>query len=174
LVVFLCLNFTETMSPDIITDYMERKATESPDILHVKDSASDQAFFVIDDPYDLNEFDSALRSIVKSPAMLFELADGVIDDQTNASYLNTVHCSFMVIDKKGDFEKVRECRNRCYAIGKEIIKAVLKDQREQLIIPDKMIQVPLRTNYSPVGPMDVRWYGYQFTLEFVGPDGFCS
>ncbi|MDF2851703.1 hypothetical protein [Sphingobacterium multivorum] len=162
------------MSPEIITDYLERKASESPAILHVKDSASGQAFFVIDDPYDLNEFDKALRSVAKSPAMLFELADGVIDDQTNASYLNTVNCSFMVIDKKGDFEKVRDCRNRCYAIGKEIIKSILKDQREMNIIPDKMIQVPLRTNYSPVGPMDIRWYGYQFTLEFVGPDGFCG
>lgn len=171
---FLCLNFIEIMSPDIITDYMERKASESPAILHVKDSASDQAFFVIDDPFDLNEFDTALRSVAKSPAMQFELADGILDDQNNASYLNTVNCSFMIIDKLADFEKVRDCRNRCYHIGKEIIKSILKDQRDMNIIPGKMIQVPLRANYSPVGPMDVRWYGYQFTLAFVGPDGFCG
>lgn len=162
------------MGPDIITDYLERKATESPLIKHVKDSENDQAFFVIDDPYDLNEFDLALRSLTKYPAMLFELADGVIDDQNNASYLNTVNCSFMIVDKLKEFEKIRTCRSRCYHIGKAIIREILKDCRNQLIIPDKLVQVPLRSTYSPVGPMDLRWYGYQFTLEFVGPDGFCS
>lgn len=161
------------MSPEIITNYIERKAIESSFIQHVPDSEHDRSFFVIDDPYDLSEFDKALRSLSKSPSMLFELMDGSIDDQNNASYLNTVNCSFMILDRVGEDELIRNCRDRCYRIGKDLIKQILKDVRDMDIISDKMISCPLNSNYIPVGAIDNQYYGYQFTLQFVGPDGFC-
>lgn len=161
------------MSPKIITDYMDRKAVQSPAIQHVPESETDRAFFVIDDPYDLSEFDTAVRSFSKSPAMLFELMDGNLDDQNNASYLNTVNCSFMILDRVGENERIRDCRDRCYNIGKELIRDILKDVRDMAIVTDKMISCPLNSNYLPVGAIDNQYYGYQFTLQFIGPDGFC-
>lgn len=160
------------MSPKVITEYMERKAVENPAIAHLS-TDDEQSFFVIDDPYDLTEFDNALRNVAKFPAMLMELNDGNLDDSNSASFTDTVHIAFMIVDKIGDDERIRDVRFRCYDIGKKIIGAILKDARNNEIIADKIVSCPLHSNYVPVGPMDSQYYGYQFTLEFVGSIGFC-
>lgn len=157
------------MKPSDLITYMEKKAKENISLAHLVDGKS--AFSVIDDPYDLDEFDNSLRNMAKFPAMLLEQNDGFISGNASASYTNTLRTNFMIIDKRGSNESIRDVRSRCYDIGFEILVQIRKDQPKS-ITDGKRINMVLNSAYVPIGPMDGKCYGYQFDLEFTAPISF--
>src|SRR5690606_21355346 len=157
------------MKPSDLITYMETKAKENTSLAHLVDGKS--AFSVIDDPYDLDEFDNSLRNMAKFPTMLLEQNDGFISSNESASYTNTLRTNFMIIDKRGSNESIRDVRSRCYDIGFAILVQIRKDQPKG-IIEGVRINMVLNSAYVPIGPMDGKYYGYQFELEFTAPISF--
>lgn len=153
------------MEPIDLSGYMELKARENVDIKHDPDNGNCR-FYVIDDPYDLDEFDNAIRSMATFPAMLMEQNDGYISDNDSANYTNTLRSSFMIIDRRRDGEPIRTVKNRCYKIGFAVLVQMRKDQPKG-IIEGKRVNFKVNSAYVPVGPMDGQYYGYQFEVEMI-------
>lgn len=153
------------MEPIDLSIYMESKARENTSIKHDPENGSCR-FHVIDEPYDLKEFDNAIRSTATFPAMLMEQNDGYISDNDSANYTNTMRSSFMIIDRRRDSEKIKDVRNRCYKIGVEILVQMRKDQPKN-IVAGKRVNFKVNSAYVPLGPMDGQYYGYQFEVELI-------
>ncbi len=153
------------MTPDALIDYLERKAVESNMIPHDPDNGK-VAFFAIDNPYDLEEFETAIRNTLTFPAMLAEQNDGLLNNNASNNYTNTLRSSFMILDKIRDSEKIRNVRSRCFQIGLDILTAIRKDQPNG-IVPGKRVSFNINLAYLPIGPIVSEYYGYQFEIEFI-------
>lgn len=160
------------MTQEQFIAYMELMAILNPSIDHDPD-AGKKAFHVIDDPYDLEEFDNALRNSAAFPAMLLEMGEGLLNDNTSASYTDTISASFMILDKRNGEEPARNTRARCLEIAKAILIRMRKDCNARAIVPGKFIQFRLDDiPYVPVGPMDSKYYGYMVSFQFLCPFSF--
>lgn len=155
------------MKPSDLITYMEKKAKDNVSLAHLS-TPKKNTFVVIDDPYDLEEFDNAIRNTLSFPAMLLEQNDGFLSDNGSANYTNTLRTSFMIIDRKKNDDKARDVRNRCYDIGFSILSSIRKDQPNK-IITGKRVNMVINSAYIPVGPMEGQYYGYQFEVEFTAP-----
>lgn len=134
---------------------------------------SKKAVHVIDDPYDLGEFDAALRNFASFPAMLLEEGNGLLNDNTSASYIDTKDFSFMIVDKRDGKELARAVRARCLVIAQKILIKIREDRTKRLIVPGKFIEMRLDDcPYVPIGPMDTKYYGYMISLRFICPFSF--
>lgn len=153
------------MTPDALIDYLERIAVESNMIPHDPDNGK-VAFFAIDNPYDLEEFETAIRNTLTFPAMLAEQNDGLLNNNASNNYTNTLRSSFMILDKIRDSEKIRNVRSRCFQIGLDILTAIRKDQPKG-IVPGKHVTFNINLAYLPIGPIVSEYYGYQFEIEFI-------
>lgn len=149
---------------------MEEKAKENGSLAHLS-TQKKCAFVVIDDPYDLDEFDNALRNTLTFPAMLLEQNDGLLSGNASSNYTNTLRTSFMIIDRRKDKEAIRDVRNRCYDIGWSILTQIRKDQPKN-ILANKNVRMEINSAYIPIGPMEAKYYGYQFEVEFIAPISF--
>lgn len=155
--------------------YLERKAAEHPEIEHDEENGK-KAFYIVDDPYDLSEFDNALRNFASFPAMILEFGEGTLDDNSSANYTDTIRGSFMIVDKydkhKGT-EKPREIRARCLEIAKQILFQIRKDRNSRAIEPGKYIDFRIdNVPYVPIGPMAIQYYGYVVSFQFICPFTF--
>lgn len=163
------------MTLEDLEKYLESKAIQNPEIKH-DEVNSKKGFYVIDDPYDLSEFDNALRNFAAFPAMILEFGEGMLDDNNANSYTDTMRGSFMVVDKydnKSGSEKPRQIRARCLEIAKQILIQIRKDVRSQTIEPGKHINFRIANiPYTPVGPMAIKYYGYMVSFEFICPFTF--
>lgn len=153
-----------------IIDYLERKAAAHSLIAHDLD-AKRGSFYVLDDPYDLDEFDQAIRNFAKFPAMLVEEPDGELSGNASANNTDRMNFSIMIVDERAGKEKVREVRNRCRQIGLDIVTTIRKDRMTN-IVPGKIVHYQLEVRYNPVGPMHIKYYGYQFHISFIIPFTF--
>lgn len=153
------------MTPDTLFEYLERKASENDSIPHDPEIGK-VAFFAIDNPYDLEEFENAVRNTLTFPAMLAEQNNGLLTDNTSNNYTNNLRSSFMILDKRRDSEKIRNVRSRCFQIGLDILAAIRKDQPGN-IFPGKRINFKINLAYIPIGPINTEYYGYQFEIEFI-------
>lgn len=152
------------MTPDSLFEYLERKAKENEQIPHDPDNGK-VAFFAIDNPYDLEEFDNAIRNTLDFPAMLAEQNDGILTDNASANYTNTLRSSFMILDRRGENEKIRSVRSRCYQIGFDLITSMRKESPNKN--NSKSVYFNINLAYVPVGPINTEYYGYQFEIEFI-------
>src|SRR5690606_28647616 len=121
--------------------------------------------YVIDDSYDLSEFDNALRNFSSVPAMILEAGAGVLNDNNAASYNDSMQSSFMIVDKRNGKEPVRKVRSRCLEIAKQILYKMRKDCNAKIIKPGVNIQFRIDDiHYTPVGPMNLAYYGYMVSF----------
>lgn len=156
------------MNPNLIIDYLEQRAVE---FLGHEIDGERCSFFVIDNPYDMGEFDKALRNIVQVPAMLVDGPEGFVSGNSSANNTDSQSYVFMVIDKRDDSERVRDVRFRCRELGLSILTKIRKD-RQINIVPGKIVHFEMNSSYSPVGPISVKYYGYSFAVEFIIPITF--
>lgn len=156
------------MDPNEIITYLEQKAAQ---FLGHEIGGTRCQFFVIDNPYELSEFDDALRNTVRVPAMLVEGEDGVISGNQSANNTDTMNFSFMILDKRNGRESIRDVRNRCKAWGVQVITQIRKE-RISGIVAGKVVTFDLNCPYSPVGPINTDCWGYHFSLQFIVPITF--
>lgn len=156
---------------ELFLNYLTLKAVQQG-VLHDPEN-NKKAVHVIDDPYNLGEFDEALRNFASFPAMLLEEGGGGLDDNNSSNYTDTKDFSFMIIDKRNGTEAARAVRARCLAIGQKILVQIRKDCNAMQVVPGKYITMRLDDcPYVPVGPMDTKYYGYMFSLRFICPFSF--
>lgn len=160
------------MTIDDFFDYLEAKAVQHPDIPHDPDNKK-VAFYGLDDPYDLDEFDNALRNFAAFPAMLAELNEGELDDNNAANYTDTMEGGFMIVDKRQGKEPTRAVRHRCREIGKAIVVQMRRDARAGTVKPGQLVHFRIEgVSYTPVGPLATQYYGYLFNFRFICPFSF--
>jgi len=163
------------MTPDHFFDYLEAKAKQHPDIPHNPEQKK-VAFYAVDDPYDLSEFDNALRNFSAFPAMIAEQNEGELNDNQSANYTDTIEGAFMIVDERRNREAIRAVRNRCWEIGKAILVQMRKDARPDGsggIMPGRLVHFRIDgVGYAPVGPMATKYYGYVFSFRFACPFSF--
>lgn len=154
----------------MVLDYLERVAMAQPEISH---SEGRQSFYVIEDSYDTDEFDQALRNFTSTPAMLTESYSGEMDDNESANYTDLFALKFMIVDRRIGRESVRAVRNRCLQIGKRVVVQMRRDRNTNNIVPGKYVNMDIRgVRYEPVGPMLTAYYGYVFVVEILVPFAF--
>ncbi|MGJ1295527.1 hypothetical protein ACR777_15075 [Sphingobacterium spiritivorum] len=159
------------MESNDVFNYLEQKASQHILINHNPEN-DNKAFYVIEDSYDLDELDQALRNFASFPAMLTESYSGRLEDNESANYTDSLSIIFMIVDKRADDERVRDVRDRCLRIGKDILIKIRKDRNSFLISPNKYVDFNINSNYSPIGPMLNSYYGYQFGIEIIIPTSF--
>lgn len=160
------------MTIDDFFGYLEAKAVQHPDIPHDPENKK-IAFHAIDDPYDLDEFDTSLRNFAAFPAMLAELSEGELDDNDSTNYTDTMNGGFMIVDKRRGKEPLRAVMHRCREIGKTIIIQMRRDARAGTVKPGELVHFRIvGVPYTPVGPMANDYYGYLFTFRFICPFSF--
>ncbi|MFD2741971.1 MULTISPECIES: hypothetical protein [Sphingobacterium] len=157
------------MNHSDIFDYFERLATEHPLISH--EAGKRVSFYVIDDGYDFDELDNALRNLLRTPALLVDEPDGRLSGNESANNTDTMNFNIMIVDSKKGKERVRDVRNRCKQIGLDLVMTTRK-KRFTGIVPNKLVTYELESTYSPIGPLLLGYYGYQFTISFTIPITF--
>ena len=158
------------MDNNVLFAYLERVVRMQPEI---SADVNKKVFYVIEDSYDTDEMDNALRNFASFPAVLTEDYSGEISDNESANYTDTIGLSFIVVDQRNGREAVRDIRDRCKSIGKQIVIQIRKDRNTTNVVPGKFVNFDIReVMYQPVGPMLTKYYGYQFTIEFIAPFSF--
>lgn len=156
------------MNQGKIIGYLEKKAA---DVLGHEIDGKRCQFFVIDDPYDLDEFDKALKNKVQMPAMLAEFAEGYVGMNNSANYTDSINMFFMIVDKRKGSEPIRDVRERCKAWGMKVLTEMRKEKKADRI-PGLLLDFVIDSNYAPVGPIALSYYGYQFSISLTLPFSF--
>lgn len=143
--------------------YFEALATSSVDIQH---TATDIAFFYINDKYSLKPFDDAIRSAAKTPAFLLERYTADIDDNGNENHFDHINGRFSILIKteRGNRQSEEDADELAENIAKKIIKKMRKDLKDMVpfTIGDltRKVQFKIqRVSIDPIGPIAGEYYG---------------
>ncbi|KAA8483766.1 hypothetical protein BDE36_1767 [Arcticibacter tournemirensis] len=159
------------MSEAQYISYFENLAKQSIAIGHDPDQGR-YSFFYIEDPYNMEEIDLAIRNRLTLPALLLETSDGELDKNATTNYTDTIKCVFSVIGKANTTEELRQSRDQCKRIGIEILARMSHDSSRNAIVPGKNVYFRIEeVEYSPIS-VDTLFFGYQFSFRFVCPFGF--
>lgn len=155
------------MSEQDYINYFETLCLQSKDINHLNEGR--KSFFYVDDPYDMDELDNALRNSLQYPAFILEVPTGMFDAHAT-NYTDTPNCSFSIITKAKTLYEARVARNTCKEIGLKFLARMSEDSRYNQIIPNRIIHFRIEDiNYESIGPMAADLYGYMFNFKFVCP-----
>lgn len=148
--------------------YFEQLAIRNKLIAHDPTKDDQVAFFFLKDKYDLNEFDNAIKSVGKTPAMLAENYFYDVEDNNSRNYFQYINGRFNIIDKAdvGDQQSIDDVQTRCETIAQDIIAKMREELQEgaDITIPDvgtsKMVFFAMqKIKVDFVGPMSTSYYG---------------
>ncbi|MNK47606.1 hypothetical protein D3C87_664180 [compost metagenome] len=149
---------------ELNSDYFENLAKKCLPISH---TAAQKAYFEIEDPEELNEFDEALRSMVKETCMLLVSEGGELDDNGSENYTDTVEYQVYILRRKKTTNSISGIRAEAKSILVEVLKKIKVDFRTNVKSRFRISN----TTYVKVGPMgdEGQWYGYTAILRFICP-----
>jgi hypothetical protein len=129
------------------------------------------SFAYIEDEFNMQEFDNALKNMKSSTCMLLVSEDGEFDDAGSENYNDLIEGSLFILGRVSDnADNIRRARAKCKPIIMQMLKKMRKDSRANNIVAGKKIHFRLEgLKYNHVGPMNNEWYGYMVTFRFVCP-----
>lgn len=159
------------ITEDQLVAYYEKLAKSHHLIAHQVDGK--KAFFEINEVFDLNNFDEALRTATGTTVMLITASESQLDDNNSESHNEELECEIYLLQRKKTGVSEKDIRTACKQILKEVLGRTKRDSRSQSIVPGERInfrisQIPVQK----VGPMKLEWYGYQAVLRFTCPFGY--
>lgn len=159
------------MTEKAYASYFEKLA-RMHHILRHKPEEKNGSFFCINNPYELTEFDNALRDNSSTRVLLLDAPTGYLTDNGSANYTQMTKIDFLVVGEV-NHEPMREVRNDCFYIGMDIVSRIRTDAKKNTIIPGRYIYL-LEDNitYDVVGPLYNSHYGYAFSLQLCCPFNF--
>ena len=141
----------------------EAKAQQHRFIQHV-DAEGQKAFFYIENPDELGEFDIALRNIEKDCAMLLVANNGEFNDSGSNNYTEELNGQLYIVIRKKSDSTIREINNAARSILLEVLGRVRLENKYTF----RLDKLP----FQKVGPMNDVWYGYTVAITFVCPFSF--
>lgn len=161
------------MNEDQFVSYFENLAIQSKEINHMAGGV--KSFFYIEDGYNLDEFDNALRKAVQSPTVMLVADDGMFNDNASASYNQEMDGQLLFIGKLGGGRTIRSIRAMCLPIALNFLAKMKYDAHKKQILPNPKDLVHFRIDrvpYEKIGPLSLEWYGYSVSFKFICPFGF--
>lgn len=156
-----------------IIAYFESLAVNSRELNHTDQGR--ESFFYVEDGYDLETFDEALRSAVQSPTMLLVADSGEFADNDSENHTQEIEGQFYILGQKSDDKSIRTIRAECLIIALNILARMKYDARKQQIVPGSIVNFRIdKVPYSKVGPMFIEWYGYEVSFSFICPFGYSA
>lgn len=152
-------------------EYFEALATKNTTLAHCKEQRS---FFCINNPYETNEFDNALRSSAASTVLLLDAPAGYLSDNGTANFTQTTKFDFLLVGKASK-ENIRSVRAHCFQLGLDILARISTDAAAKTIIAGRNIYFMNESiQYDVVGPINLSYYGYSFSFNFCCPFSFST
>lgn len=145
--------------------YFENLATLCVPIGHQPNA---KAFFEIDDPDVLNNFDEALRNMAKETCMLLVNGGGELNDATSNNHTDSMEFQLYILKLKRSTNTPEQLKVEAKALMMEIVKRIKSDFRTDRRYRFTINNMP----YEKVGPMgsdESQWYGYTTILRFTCP-----
>jgi hypothetical protein len=148
--------------------YFEGLAIADPDLKHNQNGR--KSFFCIDDPFDLDEIDNAVRDTLQMPCMLLDMPDGdLTENGTAGNPKDILSAGFMILLKGLTIADKRLARVEAKRIGKNIIKEMKANSRASLATPNMWHLNREAIKYQRVGPIADSYYGMMFTFTITCP-----
>ena len=148
-------------------NYFQNLAIADADLQHFLSGKS--SFFVVDDAFDLEEIDEAVRNKLKFPAMLLDIPDGALGLSNSNNKTDTITGIFMfLLNTKSNLDK-RTARATAKNIGKRLLKKIHEDSRASLKTANWFAFDYNDVKYQPVGPICEAAYGMQFMFKITSP-----
>ncbi|MFN8406766.1 MAG: hypothetical protein U0X71_04725 [Sphingobacteriaceae bacterium] len=148
--------------------YFEQLATQHRKLQHGS-GGKNKSFFVIQNTYDLTEFDNAIRNNPCERVLLLDMPTGYLTDNGSANYTQFSKIDFMIVGKATS-ETISAVRQDCFQIGMDFITKIRTDQQKQAIIPNRNVYLQENNiQYDLVGPIQQSHHGYSFSFQFCCP-----
>lgn len=154
--------------------YFENLARTNKRILHTDNQP---AFFYIDDKYNPEAFDNAIKSMAKTPALLLEQYGYEADESGNRTYIKDIMGQFNILIKtqKGERATIEFARSESEAIADLIIARMRKDFEafDAFQLADgsdtRRIQYKVKCKVEPIGPINADYYGVTVLFKWNTP-----
>ena len=148
--------------------YFERLATQHKALQH-KSAEKHTSFFVIQNTYDLTEFDNAVRNNECARVLLLDMPTGYLTDNGSATYTQLSKINFMIVGKATS-ETIHSVRQDCFQIGMDFIAKIRIDGQKRTIISGKNVYLQENNiQYDLVGPIQQAHHGYVFSFQLCCP-----
>ena len=156
-----------------LKQYFDKLATQSVDIKH-DPAAKKKSFFYIDNPFDLQAIENALRNTIQVPALLLDVPEIKPDSNGSTNYTVSMDCTFSIVTKAKGTDAIEAARTQCYQIGMKFLSTMHADSRKGTMIPGKRAYFRINEDQcnvglSPIGPMAIDFYGWLFSFRIVCP-----
>lgn len=148
-------------------NYFENLATKHIGIQHTEAS---KAFFYIDNPFDLNAMDAALRNITKKTCLLLDVPVRLMDDNRSNNYVEDLECQFSILTLESDKTKLIQARDLVLPIVEDFLVKIRQDQSAGLLLGLQQSRMNIRNvRIEPIGPINISWYGYTAVIALSCP-----
>ena len=162
------------VSQQNIIDYFNNIATQHR---RLNSGASNKkAFFFIPEAYNLTEIDNAIRNLDIAPFIMLDAMRGTVTDNGGESHTNDITIQFSILDEAevGNAESIRGARDSAFKIGTDVLTRMKADSRARNFLaasPNARMRIN-NVHYNPIGPMQIKYYGYVFSLTITCPFSF--
>lgn len=146
--------------------YFKNLATQHKLINH--DDDINRAFFYIENPDELNEFDEGLRTMSSDIAMLLTATMGEFDDAQSENHTDEINAQVYIVMRKKTDVNIREINQQCKEILLSVLARTKSDYRNNFQTRFSISKIP----YQKVGAMADEWYGYTSLISFICPFGY--
>lgn len=141
----------------------------------------EEAFFFVQDPYDLDAFDTAIRSAGKTPALLLENYSADTTSAGSRNYFKQHNGRFTILHKAdaGDKASIQEAQRICEQVADQLLIRMREDllQGGKIVIsqqetsPTVFFEID-KVKFDFVGPISADYYGvtvgFPFKIQFNG------
>jgi hypothetical protein len=148
-------------------NYFENLAAKHIGLAH---SATNQAFFYIDNPYELSAIDLALGYMASKKCLLLDVPDRLWDDNASNNYTDKITCQFTILKRESDKSLLLEARNQTMAIVEDFLVKIRQDQSARILLGSVNAKMRIAdVKIDAVGPMKLEWYGYTVLVSIICP-----
>lgn len=151
---------------EVYINYFENLAKADPDLKHL---VNGQSFFCVENPFDFDEIDEAVRNKLSMPCMLLDLPDGSLSENQSKNRTDKIEGSFMILLKGNTTMERRKGRKEAKRIGKAIISKMKLDSAASRAKPVWWSLDLENINYQGVGPIAESAFGMMFVFRIDCP-----
>ena len=150
-----------------LRSYFENLAAKHTVLTHSEENPS---FFYIDNPYELNAIDEALRNMSQEICALVDTPDRVLNDNASGNYVEAINLQFTILKKQSDSTLLLQTRDAVLPIISDFLVKVRQDNHTGNIFGSATAKMKIvNVKIEPVGPMNLEWYGYTAIITLTCP-----
>ncbi|WP_316743437.1 hypothetical protein [Pedobacter antarcticus] len=153
--------------------YFEELSINHKSVNHQPET--NEAFFYVEDAFDLDEFDQHIRRLTCQMAVMLVADDGQFNDNNSNNHTQELDAQLLFLARKSNDQSIREVRSGCLNTALEYITRMKSDANQGKILNDPRRRVNFRIEripYKKIGPILDEWYGYELSFTITCPFGW--